>query len=219
MKRWPVGVAGLALGIVAGLGLVLANPLVRVGALPSPAGAAPGLASRYTMGEAAGLGLGIAQFLGLAWGDDPLLANVGTRGIRIGIAVLPAADGNPPGLAVKASVLSPQNSLWRARLGLLDYWNIAWPGQGSLFATGYTNFWSLHRDLVFAVATGQGRAGLDAEYPVSALPPATDDRGIHGSSGRFAGARGSIHETLEPRLDAPPTWVLVLDFDPGAATP
>lgn len=187
--------------------------------MPPVAGAGPGFTGRYTMTDAAGLSLGVARFLGLGWGNDDLLADEGTRGIRIGIAVLPAADGKPPGLAVKASLLSPQNSIWRARLGLLDYWSIAWPGEGSLFATGYTNFWSLHRDLVVAVATGQGRAGLAAEYPVSALPPAVDDEGIHGSSGRHARARGSIREILEPRLDGPPAWVLTLAFDEGTATP
>jgi hypothetical protein len=219
VKRWPVAAAGLALGVIAGFGLVLANPLVRVGVMPPPAEAGPGLSSRYTMAEAAGLALGVVQFLGLGWGEDDLLAAAGTRGIRIGIAVLPEAAGQPPGLAVKASLLSPQNSLWRARLGLLDYWSIAWPGEGSLFATGYTNFWAPHRDLVVAVARGQGRAGLAAEYALSALPPAADDQGIHGSSGRYARARGSIRENLEPRPDGPPAWVLTLAFAEGTATP
>jgi hypothetical protein len=45
---------------------------------------------------------------------------------------------------------------------------------------------------------------------VSALPPATDDAGLFGSSGRYAGLRGSIHEILEPRTDGPPAWVLTL---------
>jgi hypothetical protein len=217
MKRVLTALAGLLLGLAAGMALLLANPLVRVGALdlPDPDGAV--VSMRHTMPEAAGLQVGLAPLLGWARGGDPLLADPGTQGVRIGIAVLPAAGDQPAALAVKVSVLSPQNSLWRARLGLLDYWSIAWPGDGSAFATGYSNFWELCRDLVIGLASGRGRAALAPVYPVSALPPATDDAGLFGSSGRYAGLRGSIRETLEPLPQGPPAWILTLV--PAAAAP
>jgi hypothetical protein len=209
MKRGLAAIAGLLFGLAAGFALVLANPLVYVGAL-EPVDAGAGISRRYTMPEVAGLQVGLGPLLGWERGADAGLADPATQGVRIGIAVLPAAGAEPAALAVKVSVLSPQNSLWRARLGVLDYWSIAWPGEGSAFATGYSNFWELCRDLVMALVSGQGRAGLAAAYAVSALPPVDDDAGLFGSSGRFAGLRGSIRETLEPRLDGPPAWVLTL---------
>jgi hypothetical protein len=209
MKRGLAAIAGLLLGLAAGFALVLANPLVQVGALEPPADGV-GIVTRYTMPEVAGLQIGLGPLLGLAEADDAAVADPAAQGIRIGIAVLPGPGDGTAALAVKVSLLSPQNSLWRARLGTLDYWSIAWPGEGSAFATGYSNFWALCRDLVVALISGRGRAGLAPAYAVSALPPATDDAGLFGSSGRYAGLRGSIHEILEPRTDGPPAWVLTL---------
>jgi len=207
MRRVLAATAGLLLGVIAGLALVLGNPLVHVGALDGPVAGGAGMVARYTMPEVTGLQLGPGPLLGLAGGAD---ADPALRAVRVGITVLPASATLPAALAVKVSVLSPQNSLWRARLGLLDYWSVAWPGEGSVFATGYSNFWALGRDLVVALASGQGRAGLELAYSMSALPPADDAAGLFGSSGRYAGLRGSIHETLEPAPDGPPAWTLRL---------
>jgi hypothetical protein len=219
MKRGLAAVAGLLLGLVAGVAHVLANPLVSVGVLDGVADGA-GITRRYTMPDVAGLQVGLGPLLGWGRGNEAGLADPATQGVRIGIAVLPASGTEPAALAVKVSVLSPQNSLWRARLGVLDYWSIAWPGEGSAFATGYSNFWELCRDLVIALVSGQGRAGLAPAYAVSALPPVDDDAGLFGSSGRYAGLRGSIRETLEPRLDGPPAWELtLLPEEPQAGPP
>jgi hypothetical protein len=202
MKRGLAAVAGLLLGLVAGFALVLANPLVSVGVLDGVADGA-GITRRYTMPDVAGLQVGLGPLLGWGRGNEAGLADPATQGVRIGIAVLPASGTEPAALAVKVSVLSPQNSLWRARLGVLDYWSIAWPGEGSI-----------------ALVSGQGRAGLAPAYAVSALPPVDDDAGLFGSSGRYAGLRGSIRETLEPRLDGPPAWELtLLPEEPQAGPP
>jgi hypothetical protein len=201
---------GLLAGLLAGVLLIAMNPLERVGRLPPlPVEPAPEV-KRYTLADVAGFPIGLAQLLGRSRPDEGL-TDAPNRGVRIGLAVLPAGDGRPAALAVKASMLSPQNSLWKARLGTLDYWVIAWPGEGVVFATGYSNFWSLGRDVLWSVLAGPG--ALDDGYAVSAVPPATDDGGIHGASGRFRGATGSLRETLEPQVNGPPAWTLALAVD------
>jgi hypothetical protein len=213
--RLLVAFAGLVLGVVAGVLLLALNPLVAVGELAAlPAGPAT-VTKRYAFDDAAGLALGLPQLLGLAR-SPAALPDAANGNLRIGIAVLPAGDGRPAALAVKASVLSPQNSPWRARLGTLDYWTIAWPGEGSVVATGYANNWALGRDVLFANLRGAGRGGLAAAYPVSALPPATDDQGVHGATGRYRAARGALREVLEPAADGPPDWTLALALDAAA---
>jgi hypothetical protein len=210
--RLLVAFAGLVLGTVAGVLLLALNPLVAVGELAALAAGPGTVTKRYALDEVAGLAIGLPQLLGLAQ-SPAALPDEANRNLRIGIAVLPAGDGRPAGLAVKASVLSPQNSPWRARLGTLDYWTIAWPGEGSVVATGYANYWALGRDVLFANLRGAGRSGLAPAYPVSALPPATDDRGVHGATGRYRGTRGDLREVLEPAADGPPDWMLTLALD------
>lgn len=208
--RILTGVLGLVLGFLAGVALLLANPLSLVGRLePLPAQAAP--AKTYRWEGARGMGTSVSDLLGTGDQDrDVALKDSALAFLRIGTVVLPAGDGVPAALAVKVSAVSPQNSLWRARLGTLDYWNIAWPGEGSVFASGYSNFWALSRDLALAGVRGGGVAALAGRYDLTALPPVSATVGVVGATGRFAGVTGSIREALAPAAGGT-EWVLALE--------
>lgn len=208
--RILTGCIGLVLGLLAGGMLLLANPLALVGRLaPLPQEVAPPKAYRYE--EFRGMGTGLADLLGMGNRDSEVaLKDSALAHLRIGTLVLPAGDGMPAALAVKVSAVSPQNSLWRARLGTLDYWNIAWPGEGSVFAAGYSNFWAAGRDLVLAGIRGGGPEALDDRYELSALPPVNADVGVVGATGRFAGVTGSIREALLPSAGGA-EWTLALE--------
>jgi hypothetical protein len=208
-----VGIVGLLLGLLSGVTLLLSNPLALVGRLaPLPADVAPPKAYRFE--DYRGIQTGTDDLLGL--GDqgngmafrDPALAY-----LRIGTAVLPAGNGRPAALAVKVSTIAGQNSLWRARLGTLDHWDIFWPGEGSVFASGYSNYWALARDLFLAALRGGGPEVLEASYPLSALPPAGITVGVMGGAGRYAGFTGEIREALAPSAGGT-EWTLAVEARP-----
>ena len=111
-----------------------------------------------------------------------------------------------PILAVRVSAVADQNSLWRARLGMLDYWLISRPGEGSLFAAGYGNFWAVTRDLGWSTLRGQNRAGLAARYDLSALPPGRHLSGVVGARGRFGEVSGEVRTDLSPDSSVGATW-------------
>lgn len=210
-----VGILGFIAGMLVGLGLLLTNPVVLIGGL-EPLRGSGALVKHYHLDDARGIQVGVAQLLGIGRGRaETSLGDPANRNVRIGVTVLPAGDGWPAALAVKISVLTERNSLWRARLGMLDYWNVFWPGEGSVFAAGYSNFWSLARDLVWATVRGKGRAGLAASYDVSASPPAGDLGGVIGASGRYAGFTGDLRESIAPRGDGSPDWTLRLAIGPA----
>jgi hypothetical protein len=209
-----VGVLGLVLGILVGACLVLANPLAWFNRLPPlPAGVAP--AKAYRWDDYRGIEAGVADLLGVGWRDrevalmDPALPHV-----RIGVVVLPAGEGTPAALAVKVSAIAEENSLWRAQLGTHDYWNIFWPGEGSVFASGYSNFWEVTRDAFFAAARGGDVDLMATEYPVSAPSPLSDSTGVTGAAGRYAGFTGEIRELLYPG----PDWEIALKANPPPVT-
>lgn len=211
--RLAIIVLGFVLGILAGAGLLLLNPLAFMGGLsPLPADIAPAKAYRWDAYR--GIGTGVADLVGFGPPDRkvalkaPALAHV-----RIGIIVLPAGEGTPAALAVKVSTLSGENSLWRARLGTDDTWSILWPGEGSAFAASYSNFWTLVRDTFFATARGGGRDLLAPQYAVSAPSPVDDPTGVTGASGRYAGFTGEIRDFFYPG-DPNPDWALAIKMNP-----
>jgi hypothetical protein len=208
--RVLTGVMGLVLGFLAGGILLLANPLALVGGLaPLPREVAPPKVYRFE--DFRGMDTAFADLLGMGNpASEAALKDSALAHLRIGTLVLPAGDGTPAALAVKVSAVSPQNSLWRARLGTLDYWNIAWPGEGSVFAAGYSNFWAASRDLVLAGVRGGGPEALDDHYELSALPPVNADVGVVGATGRFAGVTGSLREALVPSAGGA-EWTLALE--------
>lgn len=216
--RALVAVLGLALGILAGAVLVLLNPLALLRGLPPlPADLAP--AKAYRWDDYRGIEAGVADLLGVARRDpevglmDPALAHV-----RLGIVVLPAGEGAPASLAIKVSAVAEQNSIWRAQLGTIDYWNIFWPGEGSVFASAYSNYWAVARDAFFAAVLGGGPGLLASSYPVSAPPPPGEVNGVTGASGRYAGFTGEIREQLYPATGdsarTTPDWAIAIKANP-----
>lgn len=211
--RWLTGIFGLALGILAGVALLMFNPLATRGQLPAmQANLVPD--KSYRMDDYRGMSPDITSLFrgGARSGETPLKAPA-LANLRIGIVVLPAGDGRPAALAVRVSVLAEQNSLWRAQLGTLDYWNISWPGEGSVFASGYSNYWPLMRDRFLALLPG-GDTRIKASYALSATPPAGQLAGVSGASGRYTGFIGEIRESLLPATSAEPGWSLSLKASP-----
>ena len=215
--RMLIAILGLVLGVLVGFGLVLVNPVAYLRGLPPlPSDLAP--AKAYRWDDYRGIEAGVADLLGIGRGasavvlKDPALAHV-----RIGIVVLPAGEGMSAALAVKVSAIADDNSLWRARLGTLDYWNIFWPGEGSIFATGYNNLWLMTRDSFWATLRGGGPEMLAAEYPVSAPPPPGHATGVSGAAGRYAGFTGEIREVLYP-AEHGPDWTIAIKVNPPPVT-
>jgi hypothetical protein len=211
--RWLIGLLGLALGMLAGMAMVLFNPLTTRGQLGSVSGnLVPDKA--YRMDDYRGMSPDLGSlFRGADRSGERALSAPALAKLRIGIIVLPAGDGRPAALAVKVSTLSEQNSLWRAQLGTLDYWNIFWPGEGSVFASGYSNYWPLVQDRFLAMFSG-GDANAAASHALSALPPAGHLTGVNGAAGRYAGFIGEIREGLLTATSGDPGWQLSLKASP-----
>lgn len=211
--RWVIGILGLVLGAIAGAALLLFNPLTVSGALPSvQANLVPD--KSYRMDDYRGMPPGMASLLrGGTRSGDHALAAPALANLRMGIVILPAGDGRPAALAVKVSTLAEQNSLWRAQLGTLDDWNIFWPGEGSVFASGYSNYWPLlQRE--FLAALGGDDVEAEAAYALSAPPPSGQLTGVSGAAGRYAGYIGEIRESLLPAAAGDPGWQLSLKASP-----
>lgn len=196
--RALVGLLGFALGILLGVMLLVFNPLASVhGLRPLPGDVAPVKAYRWE--DYRGMEIGVGSLLGLGRGDRGVaLMDPALRGVRMGIIVLPAGEGASAALAVKVSTIADENSLWRAQVGTNDYWNIFWPGEGSVFAGGYSNFWGVMRDDLLAAARGSDKASAVTGRLVSAPSPSGSSTGVAGASGRYAGFTGEIRELRYP---------------------
>lgn len=216
--RALVVVLGLVLGMLAGAGVVLLNPLAWFRGLPPlPADLAPARAYRWD--EYRGIEGGVAALFGVARRNREIaLMDSALPHVRIGIIVLPAGAGLPAALAVKVAAIDENNSLWRAQLGTDDHWNIFWPGEGSVFANAYSNYWAVARDAFFARLTGGDREQMAPFYAVTAPPPSGELAGVTGASGRYAGFTGEIRELLylappdSKRTD--PDWAIAIKANP-----
>lgn len=218
--RALVALSGVLLGIVVGAALLLANPMAWFDGLPSlSAGLAP--PKSYRWDEYRGVGLGAADFLGAGRRDaDVALVSSALSRVRIGVVVLPAGDGAPAALAVKVSAVADENSLWRAQLGAHDYWNIFWPGEGGVFASGYSNYWRLFRDEIFTAVGGPDPQQAAEGYLLSARSPLRRSEGVTGAAGRYAGYTGEIRERLYPSAPRQHTnWALALKANPPPVVP
>lgn len=202
---------GLLCGVIAGTALVVMNPLTWARDTTPRAIDVPRRA--YSWDNYRGMNGNVADLLG--WGrkagngpgDDPgdgqrSLHSQALDNVRIGIIRLPSGNGSPAALAVKVSTIDSNNALWRAQLGTDDYWNIYWPGEGSVFAAGYSNFWPIARDRLWSLA-GLPAAddGSVRDYALSAFRPDGAWTGVVGASGRYAGYTGEIREWWAGELD------------------
>jgi hypothetical protein len=211
--RWLTGFFGLALGMLAGTAIVLFNPLTTH---EQPGSVHGNLVpdKSYRMDDYRGMSPDLRSlFRGADRSGEQALSAPALARLRIGVVILPAGDGRPAALAVKVSTLSEQNSLWRAQLGTLDYWNIFWPGEGSVFASGYSNYWPLLQNRFVAMFAGIDE-NADAGLVLSASPPAGQLVGVSGASGRYAGFIGEIRESLLLSSSTDPGWQLSLKASP-----
>ena len=216
--RVLVGVLGLLLGILVGACLVLANPLAWIQGL-SPLSAELAPAKAYRWEDYRGIKASAADLLGVGRPNQAVaLMDPALRQVGIGIVVLPAGEGAPAALAIKVSASAEENSLWRAQLGTHDYWNIFWPGEGSVFASSYNNYWAVTRDSFFAAIRGGDRGSMATVYPVSAPSPVGNAAGVSGASGRYAGFTGEIRELLYPAAPdskrSDPDWAIAIKANP-----
>jgi hypothetical protein len=195
--RALVGLLGLAFGMLLAVIVLVFNPLAGSGTLrPLPADVAP---IKVYAWEYRGMAIDNASLLGLGQTVRGVaLLDPALRGVRIGIVVLPAGEGTSAALAVKVSTTAEENSLWRAQLGTNDYWNIFWSGEGSVFASGYSNYWGMLRDSFLAAVGGSDDASAATGRLVSAPSPSGSPVGIAGASGRYAGFLGEIREFRYP---------------------
>ncbi len=220
--RTLVGLLGFALGMLLGCLLLVFNPLASArGLRPLPGDVAPVKAYRWEGYR--GMEISVASLLGLGRGDRGVaLMDPALRGVRMGIIVLPAGEGASAALAVKVSTIADENSLWRAQVATNDYWNIFWPGEGSVFASGYSNFWGVLRDDFLAAALGSDEAPEVTGRLVSALAPSGTSTGVAGASGRYAGFTGEIRELRYPgegdAKKSEPGWGIAIKVNPPPVT-
>ena len=195
--RALVGLLGLIFGMLLAVIVLAFNPLAGSASLrPLPADVAP---IKVYESDYRGMAIDSASLLGLGRAARSIaLRDPALRGVRIGIVVLPAGEGTSAALAVKVSTTADENSLWRAQLGTNDYWNIFWPGEGSVFASGYSNYWGMLRDHFLAAVGGSDEISAATGRMVSAPSPSGSSMGITGASGRFAGFTGEIREFRYP---------------------
>ncbi|MEO7386248.1 MAG: hypothetical protein ABIX37_04865 [Gammaproteobacteria bacterium] len=216
--RAVVAILGLVLGVLAGIALLLLNPLTWLRGLPPlPSDLAPTKAYRWDAYR--GIDGGVRDLLGMTRRNRAVaLKDSALSHMRIGIVVLPAGEGAPAALAVKVSVIAGENSLWRAQLGTHDYWSIFWPGEGSVFAIGYSNYWPVARDAFFAAILPGDRSVMSPSYALSAPSRLDDPAGVTGASGRYAGFTGEIREQLylapPGSARSEPDWTLAIKANP-----
>ena len=195
--RALVGLLGLALGLFVGAIAVVFSPLAGSGRLrPLPSDVAPVKVYEWNY---RGMAIDSAGLLGLGHGSPGVaLLDPALRGVRIGVIVLPAGEGTSAALAVKVSTIADDNSLWRAQLGTNDYWNIFWPGEGSVFASGHSNYWGELRDHFLAAVGASDEPSTTTGRLVSDSAPSGSSTGVAGASGRYAGFTGEIRELRYP---------------------
>lgn len=196
--RYAIALAGLVIGMVLGVALLLLNPL-ELARPRLPQLAAPLRTLTWEGTErAAGIALRVDGLLGRQGGRRApgAFGDPGIRHARADVVLLADGDGAPPALGVRLSALHPANSLMRAQLGIVADWNVIWPGEGSVFLAGSENFWAPLRDGLWNAVSG---AGFRLRDPSVLQPmPGSGKPAVIGASGALAGAQGAYRETLAP---------------------
>lgn len=202
MIRAFVIIAGLAVGIVLGFGILLLNPIMLMQSKPTGLAGAVHTFSWEGGGEARGFRLTPAGLLGLADDAPSAFSERGLRLARAEVVSIPGESGATHGLGVRLSAMAPTNSLLQARLGIVTAWSIVWPGTGSVILAGSENFWAPVRDGLWSALRGRGFQPGRARYPLPPMPGLGVPTLIAGS-GAYAGMNGAFREELSPVSDAP----------------
>lgn len=202
MIRALIVIAGLAVGIVLGLGILLLNPLTLMQGRPTGLAGAIHTFSWQGSGAAHGFALTPTGLLGLANEAPTAFRERALRLARAEVVSIPGESGSAHGLGVRLSAMAPTNSLLQARLGIVTAWSIAWPGTGSVMLAGSENFWAPVRDGLWSALRGRGFQPGRARYPLPPMPGLGVPMLIAGS-GAYAGVNGAFREELSPMSDAP----------------
>jgi len=204
-------ISGLLAGMLAGIAIVLLNPLPSFARLAPLTGGEVHSFS-YQAAHTRGIEPQLREFLGLPGRGSSrrALSDPALRHLRASLIVLPDPAGGEPALGVRISVLARDNAVWRGRLGLNDYWLIGLPGQGALFADGHSNYWHYQRDHSWGTVRGGAAERLAERYPLSAQATAAGSLGLTGGNGIWRGQRGELRETLLPQAEGAPGWVIDL---------
>ncbi len=208
MQPAPI-VVGLICGAVTGLAAVLLNPVWLLDR-PAPLNSGEVRIINYELGQVRGLSAGVAALLG-GGQTARALEDAAIRNTRVALVELPGGAGYPPAIAIKLSMVGDDNALWRARLGMKDYWSVLWLGEGGLFVVGRSNYWPVLRDSVLSFLRGEGQRGLASRYRLSA--GVTGGRVI-GVSGDWNGVDGEVRESLLPKAEQLPGWELAIGRAP-----
>ncbi len=211
MRPVPV-VLGLLCGALTGVAAVLVNPAWLLDR-PAPLSSGELRIINYELGQTRGLSAGVSSLLG-AGRVGGALDDAGIRNTRVALIELPAGPGHPAAIAVKFSMVSADNALWRARLGMRDYWSILWLGEGGLFVVGQSNYWLVLRDSVLSFVRGEGQRGLAPRYRLSAGSAADGGSRLIGVSGAWSRVTGEVRESLLPNASQLPGWELELGSAP-----
>ncbi len=197
-------VAGLCIGVLLGIALLLMNPITL--AQPAPIGLSGAV---HTLGWESddgfrGFELTPLGLIGAGDRHEPprQFPEPGIRHARAEVVLLPADDELPAALGVRLSAISGNNSLLQARLGIATQWNIVWPERGTALLAGSENFWRPLRDGLWSALRGRGFRPGAVRYVLPPLP-APAGNAFAAGTGEFATARGVFREELSPLDDQP----------------
>lgn len=196
--RILVAVIGLVAGMLAGVLLLLMNPLMMLDR-PSELDEDDILMKSFGAPIHRGMNVALWSMLGLADDDpDAVLASAAIRYARIDVAVLDSDEAGSGALAVKLSAYSEQNELLRGRLGMSSCWNIIWPGRGSVFLVGQENYWPMLSEAALSALQGDDSV-LDADqYLLTTRWSLSDYQGAIGASGIYEESAGQFREFALP---------------------
>lgn len=196
--RILVALIGLVGGLLAGLLLLLMNPLVALDR-PTELDEDGILMTSFSAPIHRGMDEALWSMLGLADDDpDTALASPAIRNSRIDVAVLDSDDVGSAGLAVKLSAYSEQSDLLRGRLGMSSCWNIIWPGRGSIFLVGQENRWPMLSEAVLSALQGDDSRVDADQYLLTTQWSTSDYQGVIGASGTYEDSSGQFREFALP---------------------
>jgi len=186
--------AGLMLGALAGLALILFNPLTLNQSDPL---SNPEWVFNYSLA---------AEHTWLSTHDDrleipvvprdaPLLWENGVRGSLISAMPLQGESGSPPAAGTRISFASSETEFLRSGLLVEDHWLISVPDVGTLFVHATSNQWPLLRDTLVRVNWLKRSWSGPGRYDPT-RGPANAGAEVSGLSGVFRGLRGHGHERL-----------------------
>jgi hypothetical protein len=188
--------AGVSIGVAAGVGLLYVNPLTGA---PAPEAGHFDRVLRYDFPSDGALMLthaGTAPLPMLPAGV-PELWESAIRSTASGLVAVAEGDGEPPAVASKITVPSRRTDLLASGVVLDDNWLVTLPGEGSLFVLGDSNVWpAVKENLVSVRVFGRSWAG-PRSYRTTEGPGVRGTALVVGATGRFKSVQGSAMERFQ----------------------